>query len=120
MAKQTALGDALYVGASDLSGDVGSISSIASPRAIIDVSSIAVSGYERLLGRADGSINFAAFYNPFFARICDKVINNFLWFICCNGNIDITDCLPFSSQTAKWLRINNSRRFFKIGDNNFS
>lgn len=64
MAKQTALGDALYVGASDLSGDVGSISSIASPRAVIDVSSIAVSGYERLLGRADGSINFAAFYNP--------------------------------------------------------
>lgn len=64
MAKQTALGDALYVGASDLSGDVGSITGIASPRAIIDVSSIVVPGYERLLGRADGSINFAAFYNP--------------------------------------------------------
>lgn len=64
MAKQTALGDSFFVGQYDLSGDVGAINSAASPRAIIDVSSLAVSGYERLLGRADGHIEFAAFYNP--------------------------------------------------------
>jgi hypothetical protein len=64
VAKTTALGDSFFVGSADLSGDVGAISSIASPRAIIDVSAINKSGYERLLGRADGSMAFNAFYNP--------------------------------------------------------
>jgi hypothetical protein len=64
VAKTTALGDSFFVGSADLSGDVGAISSIASPRAIIDVSAINKSGYERLLGRADGSMAYNAFFNP--------------------------------------------------------
>lgn len=64
MSKTTALTDNCYVGGTDISGDVGSLSSVSSPRAIIDVSSLVVPGYERLLGRSDGMISFNAFYEP--------------------------------------------------------
>lgn len=64
MAKQTGLGDNFYVGQYDLSGDVGAVQSLMASRAVIDVSPINITGFARLLGRADGTITFNAFYNP--------------------------------------------------------
>lgn len=63
MTKQTALGDSFFVGSFDLSGDIGALSSAQSSRAVIDVSSIVQGAMDRLLGRADGSIAFNAFFD---------------------------------------------------------
>jgi len=64
VAKLTALGDSFFVGSIDLSGDIGAITAINASRAVIDVSAINQSGYDRLLGRADGNVAFNAYYNP--------------------------------------------------------
>lgn len=64
MTKQTALGDSFFVGSADISGDVGSLSALDVSRAIIDVSALPQGGYDRLLGRADGQIDFNAYFNP--------------------------------------------------------
>lgn len=63
MAKQSGLGDNLYVGGYDLSGDVGSLQTIAGRRAALDVTAIDKSAMERILGQADGEINFNCFFN---------------------------------------------------------
>jgi len=63
MTKQVALGDSFYVGPYDLSGDIGALSAMSSTRAVIDVSALPQTGPDRLLGRADGSIEFNAFYD---------------------------------------------------------
>lgn len=63
MAKQTGIGARLWVGSSDISGDVGSITGIASSRAQIDVTGINKDYAERLPGLGDGSIDFAGFFN---------------------------------------------------------
>src|SRR3990167_1361574 len=63
MVKQSCLGDNLYVGGSDLSGDVGALSSISSSRAILPVTGISKSAMERLHGKRDGEISFNSFFN---------------------------------------------------------
>jgi len=63
MAKQTGLGDNLYVSGYNLSGDVGSLSRIGGGAAVIDVTGIDKSAHERLLGVRDGAIEFQAFFN---------------------------------------------------------
>lgn len=63
MAKQAGLGDALYVGGYDLSGDTGSLSTIKCSRGVLDVTGIDKSAHERLLGISDGEISFAPFFN---------------------------------------------------------
>lgn len=63
MAKQTGLGDNLYVGGFDLSGDVGSIQTIHGGCAVLDVTGIDKSAFERLGGLRDGSIEFTGYFN---------------------------------------------------------
>jgi hypothetical protein len=63
MAKTSGIGSALYVGQYDLSGDTGEISSAETSRAVIDVTSIADVAASRLLGRSDGNLSFAGFWN---------------------------------------------------------
>ncbi len=63
MAKQTGLGDNLYVGGFDLSGDVGSIGTIGGGPTALDVTSVDQSAMDRLGGVRDGRIEFSAFYN---------------------------------------------------------
>ena len=63
MAKKTGLGNQLYVAGYDLSGDVGAVDNITSPRAVVDVTSINKSANERLLTTADAQITFSAFFN---------------------------------------------------------
>lgn len=63
MAKQSGIGSNLYVAEYDISGDIGAISSIDTSRALLDVSDITESGFERIVGRRDGEIAFNSFWN---------------------------------------------------------
>lgn len=62
MGKQSGLGDAFYVGAYDLSGDVNAIGKISCPRDVFDFTSIKDSGYERQYGLRGGEIGFTSFF----------------------------------------------------------
>lgn len=63
MAKTTGLGDNLYVGGYDLSGDVGSLENITGSQATIDVTGISKSAHERIGGQRTGTIDFTAYWN---------------------------------------------------------
>ena len=63
MAKSSGLGDNLYVGEYDLSGDTGSVSSIQTVRGTFETTAISSSAIERIVGRKDGDIAFSAYWN---------------------------------------------------------
>lgn len=63
MAKQSGLGDQLYGSGRNLSGDVGSISSISGGKTLLDMTGIDKSAMERIGGQRTGSIEFNAFFN---------------------------------------------------------
>jgi hypothetical protein len=64
MSKQSGLGDNLYVAGYDLSGDIGSLGRISGGPALLEVTGIDKSGFERIGGKRDGGIEFAAWFNP--------------------------------------------------------
>lgn len=64
MAKQSGLGDNLYIGGYDLSGDIGSLGSISCPMSPLVVTDITQSGMARLSGGRDGSLEFTSFFDP--------------------------------------------------------
>lgn len=64
MAKQGGLGDALYVGGYNLSGDIQSLGVIGGGPVPIDVTSINRSAMERIGGLRDGRMEYTAFFNP--------------------------------------------------------
>lgn len=63
MAKQSGMGDFLYVDGVDLSGDVGAVQTMRAPCNALDVTSISKSAYERIHGLFDGEISFNSFFN---------------------------------------------------------
>lgn len=63
MAKKSGLGAEFYIGGYDLSGDVGAIDTIASPRSVLDVTGINKSAMERVYGRIDSEIGFTTYFN---------------------------------------------------------
>ena len=63
MAKISGLGQKLYIGGSDLSGDAGAIDSAGSPTNLLDVTSIDRLALERIYGLRDGQISFTTFFN---------------------------------------------------------
>lgn len=63
MAKQSGLGDNFWVDGYDLSGDVGELSRIGGGPAVLDVTGISSSGYERIGGLRDGAVEFTSFFN---------------------------------------------------------
>lgn len=63
MAKQTGLGDNLYVSGYDLSGDIGALKRIGGGPAALAKTGINKSAYERLGGQRDGSMEYTAFFN---------------------------------------------------------
>jgi len=69
MAKTSGLGDNLYVGSADLSGDIGSVSSVRGSQALLDFTSINQSAFDRELGLRDGGIDFNAWLNKTGAHI---------------------------------------------------
>lgn len=63
MAKQSGLGDNLYVDNTDVSGDIGAIDTISGGPAVLDVTGINKLAFERIGGLRDGNIEYTAFFN---------------------------------------------------------
>lgn len=63
MAKTTGLGQRLYLGGYDLSGDIGSLGRIGGGPAALDVTGIDKSAFERIGGVRDGGLEFNAWFN---------------------------------------------------------
>lgn len=63
MAKQSGLGDRLFVAGYDLSGDVGSLGRIGGGHGVQDVTGIDKDAFERIGLLRDGGIEFTAFFN---------------------------------------------------------
>lgn len=68
MSKQSGLGDNLYVSGYNLSGDIGSLDTISSPLATLDVTGIDKSAFERIGGLRDGALKFSSFFNKAVGR----------------------------------------------------
>lgn len=62
--KQSGLGDNFYVGGYDLSGDTASLDGISGGPAVIEVTGINKSAYERIGGLRDGHVEWTSHYNP--------------------------------------------------------
>lgn len=60
--KTGGLGDAVYVGAYDLSGDVNALSKIACPRDVLDFTTVKDSAHERQYGLRTGEIDMTSFF----------------------------------------------------------
>jgi hypothetical protein len=63
LSKQSGLGDALFVGGYDLSGDTQSLGAIGGGPAVLDVTPINKSAYERIGGLRDGRIEWTSYFN---------------------------------------------------------
>jgi hypothetical protein len=63
VAKSSGLGDNFYLSGYDLSTDIGSLSSISGGPALLDVTSIDKSAYERIGGLRNGNLEFMAFFD---------------------------------------------------------
>jgi len=63
MTKQGGLGDALYVGGYNVSGDIQSVKRVGGGPAALDLTSIEQYAFERAGGKRDGAIEFTAFFN---------------------------------------------------------
>lgn len=64
MSKQSGLGDNLYVGGYNLSGDVQAVGNVGGGHGVLDVTGIDKSAYERIGGIRDGRIEMTTFFNP--------------------------------------------------------
>ena len=65
MGKQSGLGDGLWIGGHDLSGDIGAVSNVGGGLAgTQDVTGINKLAPERVGLERDGRIEFSAFFNP--------------------------------------------------------
>ncbi len=63
MVKQSGLGDNLYVGGYDLSGDTSAVGNIGGGPTALDITGIDKSAFERLGGVRDGRVEFTSFFN---------------------------------------------------------
>lgn len=86
MSKSSGIGDNLYIGGVDLSGDIGAIGSISDTQALLEVTGIDKGAIERIVGLADGSMAFTAYFNDAAAqahatlsanRSTDKIVTYF-------------------------------------------
>jgi hypothetical protein len=63
MVKQSGLGDNFYLGGYDLSGDTASLDEVGGGPAVIEVTGIDKSAFERIGGLRDGRIEWTAYFN---------------------------------------------------------
>jgi hypothetical protein len=63
MTKQSGLGDALYIAGFDASGDIQQLGAIGGGPALLNMTAINKSAYERQGGLRDGRIEYTAFFN---------------------------------------------------------
>ncbi len=64
MAKQSGLGDQLFVSGVDIGADINSIGSLSTPRETLPATGITKSANERFFGKRDGQAEFTAYFNP--------------------------------------------------------
>lgn len=64
MAKQSGLGDALFISGYDLSGDINAIGNVGGGPAALEFTGIDKSAYERKGGLRDGRLQFTSYFNP--------------------------------------------------------
>lgn len=64
MAKQSGLGDNIYIHGVDLSGDVGSLGNVRGGPATHEATGINKLAFERLFGLRDGAIEYSSYFNP--------------------------------------------------------
>lgn len=72
--KSSGLGDNFYLHGYDLSGDIGSISTSGGP-ALLDVTGIDKSAYERIGGLRTGGMSWQAWFNPAANQAHDRLEN---------------------------------------------
>ena len=63
MAKQSGLGDQLFIAGTDIGADVSTISSLATPRETLPATGITQFANARLYGKRDGQAEFTAYFN---------------------------------------------------------
>lgn len=63
MAKQSGIGDNLYIAGVDVSGDIGSIQRIGGGPSLLDVTAINKGGMERIGGQFAGELGFSSYFN---------------------------------------------------------
>lgn len=73
MTKQSGLGDQLFIGGRDVGGDINSIGSLATPRAVLPATGITVSAMERMFGLRDASAEFTTYFNDATDQIHDAL-----------------------------------------------
>lgn len=73
MTKAAGLGHNLYVAQFDLSGDAGSVGTIAGKRGSLEVTGINALAMERILTHRDGEIGFTAFWNTDTDKVHDAL-----------------------------------------------
>lgn len=64
MAKQSGLGDQLFISGVDIGGDVSAIGSLSTPRETLPATAITQSAQARLFGKRDGMAEFTVYFNP--------------------------------------------------------
>ena len=63
MAKESGIGDLLFIAGVDLSGDVGAVQTISRRFGTFDMTAINQAGYDRIYGLIDGEISFNCYFN---------------------------------------------------------
>lgn len=63
MAKQSGLGDQLFIGGRDIGADINAIGSLATPRETLPATGITSSAQERMFGKRDGLAEFTSYFN---------------------------------------------------------
>lgn len=69
MAKQSGLGDQLFIGGYDLGADINSIGSLSTPRAALEATGITASAMERMFGGRDAQGEFTSYFNDATDRV---------------------------------------------------
>jgi hypothetical protein len=64
MAKQSGLGDQLFIGGFDIGADTSAIGNLSTPRATLPSTGITASANERIFGERDGMAEFTTYFNP--------------------------------------------------------
>lgn len=73
MSKKSGLGNRLYVAGYDISGDVGAVSNIATPRGVQENTGINKSATERLLLKVDAALDFDTWFNDATGELHDAL-----------------------------------------------
>lgn len=108
MAKNSGLGDAFYLHGYDLSGDIGSISTMGGP-ALLEVTGIDKSAFERIGGERTGGMSWSAFFNPAANQAHDRLENLPTTDVHCAYFRGTTLGNPAASMVAKQLNYDGTR-----------